>query len=168
MLIRPAKETDLPHIAALHLSNWRHDYRDQLPATLLGDPLDAKMGRAWASLPGQRSLVRVAEGRSGLLGFCLIHLDDPEGPLLESLHIAATARGQGVGRALMAHAARDLLAQGFEGMWLCVFADNGSARAVYARMGGREGAVRDVTVLGHPVRSVPVHWSDLSALAKPS
>ncbi len=166
MLIRPAAKHDLADIAALHMANWRQDYAGMVPDEALGQPVVAEMAARWSALAPSDKLVLVATTDAGaLMGFGCVLLQHPKGPLLDNLHVAASARGQGVGGRLMSEIARRLTALGCSSLWLKVLEDNRDTRAIYARLGGVEGTVEIDHLLGHPVRFVHVRWDDLSVLS---
>mgnify|MGYP001794475751 FL=1 len=164
MDVRPALPSDLPEIAALHRANWRRDFFDVLPPTALGDPLDAYMRRRWH--PHALDVARgfVARDTSGfLLGFAAMLDDGPDGcAYLENLHVSPTARGAGVGTALMSAVAVLSIPTP---LTLEVLTANAVARAVYRRWGGTESAEFMDKVLDVDVPAVVVSWRDTAALA---
>lgn len=164
MLIRPAEAGDLPALQALHLANWRRDYAGHLPDAYLGAPVAAFMAERWRALPEADDICHVAVQGTAVLGLARLRADHPAGPLLESLHVDATARGTGAGRALLASVAQRLRDAGHRRMWLEVLQGNGAARGFYQAMGGTEGWPFKDDVAGNPVVAVPVFWEDLPAL----
>ena len=163
MIIRPASQADLPAIAALHGENWRRDYGPLLPPDAVAQNLDAFMGRLWAI--DTPVLVRcvVAQCDAAVIGFALYDRDPQNGFHIASLHVDAACRGQGAGRALMAAMAAQA---GAGPIWLEVLMGNHAARAVYAHWGGVESAPFADTMLGAPVESCKVTWTDPAALAQ--
>ena len=100
MIIRPATPADLSQICALHIANWRDDYKGILPDNVLGQPLSEEMQGRWSRLPPPPAMVLIAEHAGTLLGFGLVFPDHTDGPLLESLHVTKDARGAGVVKAI--------------------------------------------------------------------
>ncbi|SLN35952.1 ribosomal-protein-alanine N-acetyltransferase [Falsiruegeria litorea R37] len=157
MKIRAATAHDLPAICDIHTRSWRIAYAGMLPDDFLGAPLEAWMADAWADVPTGEVLLLVAE-TSDIVGFACVRCDHPDGPLLDNLHVAQAAQGQGVGLALMQEAVKHLADMGKTGMWLEVLSGNISARRFYARLGGVEGSVFRDAVAGHPVPGHRVVW----------
>lgn len=159
--MRAMTSEDLPAIAALHLANWRDSYGGSLSAEFLGQPVADEIARRWSVLPRDPDIALVA---GEVDGFALVRTQDPDGPLLESLHVRQSARGGGLGRVLMAAVARQLIAAGYDNLWLEVFDANGAARAVYRRWGGIETPVFTDVIAGQNVQARKVRWHDLAPL----
>ena len=138
MTIRLATREDLPAIAALYLQNHRSAYRGLLSEDYLSGLSTDGCAEKWAaalSRAGER--VWAAQEGDSLLGFAA-GLPDAELPrtwYLESLHVAKTARGRGVGTALIRHAARAAAAEGCERMSVCIVRGNERAGDLYRRLG---------------------------------
>jgi ribosomal protein S18 acetylase RimI-like enzyme len=118
---------------------------------LVPEPL--AFARSWAfALSGQGFGLRVAEGPSGLTGFAFHSWQfnswtgGTDGSL-DTLFVAESARGAGLGRALT----EDLLTIGRQRGWLTVFwhvaADNAAAQALYARLAQPDGYLRYRVIL---------------------
>ena len=164
--IRLAEPSDFPSIGQLHALSWQSAYGENFsPERLYGD-LSRHLQRFWNQHQVRSTdIIMVAESTGEeprLLGFCAIWCRDA--PYLDNLHVNPADKGIGVGRALLAAAARELTARGHGSLWLSVFETNRSARAFYARMGGTEAGTFDEDVYGEPVRSMKVVWNDLSTL----
>lgn len=158
MDLRPALNSDLPDIARLHEANWRRDYAGFLAEVVLGKALTDDMTGLWSDgvLATRRAFV--ARNGDALLGFAAMLDEGPDGCVfLDNLHVAPTARAQGVGRALMS-AVAVLAVPG--ALSLEVLSDNTTARTIYRRWGGQETAEFDDDILGYPVRSLTVYWPD--------
>jgi GNAT superfamily N-acetyltransferase len=115
-----------------------------------GVTLDPKVtAQTWARLmdPASPVKARLAETPAGVLGFA-IHLHHPstwvatEDAYLEDLFVAAEARGQGLGRALI----DDLIALARSRAWARVYwhtkADNARARRLYDQYVATDGHIR--------------------------
>ena len=87
------------------------------------------------------------------------------GAYVDNLHVRTEAQGHGVGRRLMAAAARDVLDHGGETLWLTVIRENTQTRAFYRRIGGEEVAELEERLYGEAVATLKVRWVDLGALA---
>ena len=171
--IRPATTADRQAVAALHTANWQDAYRGLMPDAYLDGALAAEMQDAWAQkfrhmATVATSTVLVAERGGQLLGFIrLVANADPRwGHYIDNLHVSAEARGLGVGRALFRAGAAWAAERGGEaGLHLLVYADNGAARATYARWQGREvEAFLDDAPYGGKIPAMRVAWPSCAAV----
>ncbi len=163
--LRPAQSGDLPAIRDLQIASWQRAYRGMLGDDFLDSRVPAVLADRWAVLPGPEWLVLCAWGPDGLLGFVSVDRARAGGAYVDNLHVRAVAQGQGIGRRLMAAAARDVLDHGGETLWLTVIRENAPTRAFYRRIGGEEGADQDDCLYGEAIVSLPVRWGDLESLA---
>jgi ribosomal protein S18 acetylase RimI-like enzyme len=172
VMIRKATADDATAIAALHVASWREAYRDILHPEFLAGPIEAERHSAWrermaAPRPGQQVLV--AEECGAMVGFvCAFADDDPVwGTFVDNLHVAAAARGRGLGAALLRAAAGAAdRADGPSGIYLWVYEANTPARRFYERLGGSavETLIEELPGGGSAV-AVRMHWPDAAALA---
>lgn len=162
MKIEIATGADLPDIAALHGANWRREYAGLLPGHALCDRLGPYMARRWGAEALMGAEVLVSRRAGELAGFVALRPDHPDGCLIDNLHVAPVARGQGLGRALMRAAAERA---GDRPLWLLVFDGNHATRAIYRRWGGQEGAVFEDRILDEPIPARPVRWPSGRVLA---
>jgi GNAT superfamily N-acetyltransferase len=84
--------------------------------------------------------VTVAEEGAGdgeILG-ALAVVPEPDQLLIESLVVAPASQGQGVGKALLAHAEEGARAAGLRRVWLFTHSRMTENRAIYAHLGFRE------------------------------
>lgn len=90
---------------------------------------------ASAQTHGSRFTLAVLDGRD--CGYAGLSPDgsDPAVAWLDKLYVHADARGSGVGRALVVHAARQATALGADELWLRVNRDNAGSIAAYQRLG---------------------------------
>lgn len=134
----PIREFDLDRDYAAAVALWqasgpgvsvgRSDTPEELRKKLAHDP----------------DLALVAEDESGLVGTILGGFDGRRG-LVYHLAVAAGARGQGLGRALMAELEARLRAKGCRRCYLVVKRGNDDALNFYARLGW---SAMDVHLLG--------------------
>lgn len=99
----------------------------------------AGQGRIWPETEIAAMLARpVIQGvAQGDTGFALLQILPPEAEVM-TLAIDPTAQGRGLGAALLGACMRQAARAGAEVMFLEVAADNGPARALYARAGFTE------------------------------
>ena len=157
MILRQARDSDLPAIARLHADSWRRAYAGILPARFLDTEMPRRMAADWVPARLARQHVLVA-GAAGLAGFAAADIG-AEALYVDNLHIAEDRKGQGIGRQLMVAMANEALARGCARLWLTVLKENRPALAFYARLGGAVSAPFDDDVMGCPVRSVAVAWT---------
>lgn len=123
MRLRPARPADLPALLALE-------------SGFPGDRLSARQFRRHLANPRARLRVAVAEGR--VMGYALVLLRAGSGwARLYSIAVDPAARGQGLGRRLLADAERQARAAGRGGLRLEVRQDNAAAVALYEAAGYR-------------------------------
>ena len=84
--------------------------------------------------------------------------------MLDSLHVAADARGRGVGSAVLARLADELERRGFAGLTVAVVEQNARARALYERLGAVPVTTEPAPWAPRDVNEVHYRWDDLSGL----
>ena len=144
--IRPATPADAEAIARL---------ADELNADQ-GEPTglftpDLIRREAFRDHPEFRLLV--AERAGEVVGYALFHPTfatelGQRGFYLYDLAVTASARGQGIGRALVAGVARVAKEEGRGFLWWSTKAGNEAARAFYARLGAEEEESRSHALVG--------------------
>ena len=107
-----------------------------------------------------------ADGGEAVGFACLRRTAEPEGPLLDNLHVLPERKGEGIGRRLIAAAAEWLVAkEPGAALQLGVWKDNAQARAFYARLGGREVEERVLPAEGGGTApQIRVRWERASEL----
>ena len=121
--LRTARPDDLPGLLALE-------------ARFPGDRLSVRQFRHHLGNP--RARLRVLAGPGGLLGYhLLLTRAGSRQARLYSLVVDPAARGQGLGRRLLADAEAQARAAGCDGLRLEVRQDNAAANALYQRAGYR-------------------------------
>ncbi len=150
-----AEDADV--VAALHAASWKVSYRGIMADDYLDTHADADRQAYWqhAMATGRYPIVMLARESGVAAGFVAVH-NDPDDEAydftVEHLHVARGAKGRGIGKALLAAAAR--LAQGLGGSNIClwVFEDNVAAIAFYERLGGVTDAYGSDAMVGKPDR----------------
>lgn len=169
--IRPATVEDAHEIASLHVAVWREAYQGVMPQAYLQSLAAEARAGAWAERLADaddptRTLVAVRDGR--LVGFCTVgpsRLDAPEGyGELHTINIIVTAQHQGLGRRLMAEAARTLQALGYTGLTLSVLRDSPAGRMFYESLGGTLSGRHQDSFGDFELPAVEYRWADLSQL----
>lgn len=177
MIVRPATPADSNAIAALHADSWRTTYRHILAHDYLDHHVTEDRQDLWAArfvkFDRQKHHVAVAADPhgepSGIAGFVCVLLDEePEyGALLDNLHITPKRHREGIGRLLMADAARWIAAmQPDWSMHLWVYQANAKTVAFYRSFGGVEVDQRIiVTPAGNRATVLRFEWRDPIELA---
>ena len=140
--LRQAETDDIPTIASLHVASWNDHYRGILDDAEIDKRTVEYRIEAWGKTldrPGQ--LTYVAEANDGsMVGFAsaLVMPAAPDGfdCYLGLLYLAADAKGNGIGRALLRALAAELLVRRCKNMALRVLRANPS-RAFYEHLGAR-------------------------------
>ncbi|MGH3291056.1 MAG: GNAT family N-acetyltransferase [Trebonia sp.] len=164
-VIRAARVTDAPQIAAVHVRSWQAAYRGLLPQAYLDglDPAE-RVGR-W-----ERSLAEAGDGRNGvlvadasgtLLGFVGYSpsRDSDADPVrvgeIDAIYLLPSAWGKGAGRRLMDAALVQLAEAQFDQVTLWVLDSNARARRFY-ELGGWlvDGAQKIDENWGFPIAQV--------------
>jgi ribosomal-protein-alanine acetyltransferase len=121
--LRPARAADLPALLALEQA-------------FPGDRMSARQFRHHLASP--RALWRVADAGGKLVGYALVLLRrGSDRARLYSIAVDPAARGQGLGRRLLAAAEEDAGRAGCTAMTLEVREDNATANALYQAAGYR-------------------------------
>jgi ribosomal protein S18 acetylase RimI-like enzyme len=149
--LRRAREADARAIADVHVRTWQEAYRDILPADYLQALSVEARERYWETqlrvLPAERR-PWLAEAGQDVVGFVSIgpSRDDGAAPStaeIYALYVLPEWWARGVGRNLLLHGERDIIAHGYEEATLWVLTDNDRARAFYEAAGWHtDGAVR--------------------------
>lgn len=170
-IIVPAGPGDAAGLARVHVRSWGETYAGLLPEAYLARmsaPLYARRWRDQLTRARTGELVLAAEGIGGLIGYCAGAFEAETSPRAEifTLYLLREAQGFGLGRRLMATAARAFAAQGAERLQLWVLAGNMRARRFYAHLGGEAAAERAVRGWGGGLSEVRYDWCDIATLAK--
>ena len=177
MIVRTAMPDDHAAIATLHADSWRTTYRHILANDYLDHEVSEDRQDFWAArfVKFDAALHRVAVAApdphpgAAITGFVCVLLDEePEyGALLDNLHVAPDLHRRGIGRRLMADAARWIAAlQPDWSMHLWVYEANARSVVVYRSWGGREVDRRViVTPAGNRAAVLRFEWREPLALA---
>ncbi len=175
--LRRAAIPDAADIAAVHVACWRHAYAGLVPDHMLASLSVGARAATWARILAERAqgpgtTVHVACEAGRILGFVACggqrsaELRERFAGEVSAIYVLHQAQGQGVGRALMASAARDLLAGGMHAAALWVLRDNRPARRFYERLKGKLAAER-MDVRGDvSLAEVAYGWRALTVLAR--
>ena len=169
---RQARPSDAEAIASLHARSWRESYRGSFTDEFLDGDLTAERLRVWRERldrPSGDQIVQLALDGPSLVGFvCAYAAHDPQwGSFVDNLHVGRAAKRGGIGRSLMRQAGAWLALRHPDlGVYLWVLEANGSARAFYERLGGRNDGVSTMeTHGGAVVRSCRYTWPSAERLS---
>jgi ribosomal protein S18 acetylase RimI-like enzyme len=170
LTIRTAGTSDAAAIAMLHTASWREVYRGILPDAYLDHEIVEDRRRYWAEALAAPAvgLVLVACRGGAPSGFIAVTRGGEPGydAVIDSLHVAATWRGTGLGPRLMGQAVGILLAGGASSVCLRVFDANAAAIRFYRRLGGRVDGTGIDGFAGANMPDTRFGWRDLTALRK--
>lgn len=140
---RKAGPPDAAAVANLHAQSWRENYRGAFHDSFLDGDLPGERLGVWRERLGHPSgnqFVQLALADAELAGFvCAYGGYDPRwGSFIDNLHVAATFKGNGIGRGLMQEVGIWLAsAHPNQGVHLVVLEGNTPAMGFYERIGGR-------------------------------
>lgn len=165
------RTTDVEVVASLHTASWRSAYRGIMRDAFLDHDAPANRERHWrARLPmasaTQAGLIVVRGSRALGFAYLIADADPARGTLLDNLHVAPEARGDGIGRLLLSAVARAIDERGWPAaLHLWVFAANTGARRFYARHGASEVDRRLLAASdGGRYETICCRWGDASSL----
>ncbi len=171
-MIRPGRVDDAQAIARVHVDTWRTTYRGIVPDEFLANLDYARSAEKWAQLLGAtegKTRVFVAENECGeVVGFaCGGPIREPlpgyDGELY-AIYVLKAYQGRGIGRALVASVAGDLLGRGYRSLVIWVLRDNPS-RGFYEALGGRMIAEKTTEIGGTEQVEVGYGWPDLASVS---
>lgn len=163
--IRAATLADADAVAALHAASWRSAYRGILGDETLGPGLDEERRRHWRGMlaaAGADDIVLIVDG----LAFIAVWAkgDPGFGAYIDNLHVHPDRRGGGIGRRLLAEAARRVIRRGERQAYLWVFDANVRTVDLYRRLGGEVVERGFDTIDGRQVPHSRVVWRDVARL----
>lgn len=171
-VVFPAGPADAEDLARVHVAAWRQTYRGLLPEAYLARMSEAAHARRFARRllqPGPDDVTLAAADRWGLVGYAEAgpsRRGVPGEAEIQTLYLLRPAQGRGLGRQLLAEAARALAAHGARSLVISVLRDNQRARAFYERMGGVAEAARlEPGPGGGRFYEVAYWWSDIRDIA---
>ncbi|HUG46928.1 MAG TPA: GNAT family N-acetyltransferase [Candidatus Limnocylindria bacterium] len=141
--LRRAHQADAEQIARVHVLTWQSAYRELLPAPFLaGLSVEARRGH-WANQLAVLSAERtpwLAEADGEVVGFAHVgpSRDDDAGPTtgeVYAVYVLPDCWDRGLGRNLLQHGERDLLAHAYDEATLWVLDSNERARRFYEAAG---------------------------------
>jgi ribosomal protein S18 acetylase RimI-like enzyme len=141
---RYATADDAKAIAHLHARSWQQHYAGIWSEEYLKGPVVTDRLEVWQrrfDAPADNQQIIIAESDHTLVGFTCIFIndDDQYGTLLDNLHVSSAFHGKGIGRQLMAVAAKLANEQSqSSSLYLWVLEDNHAARSFYERLQGEK------------------------------
>lgn len=166
--LRRATEADAEALGAVHVRAWREAYAGMVPDAILAGLDPSRRARVWRDGLARGLAVQLAERNGAIVGFSSGGRQrDPSLPYPAEIHavyVLRCAQRLGIGRALMAGSAGDLLAAGHVSAMLWVLEANAPARRFYDALGGREIARREQQREGFHAVGIAYGWDDLSRL----
>ena len=159
LTVRPAVAGDLAAIMGIY--NWAVN---QTFATLDAEPLDHEEAEEWWHSHGSKSLLVVAEGEEGVIGWgrLLPWIRRGMSSTVEDLvYVDPLLQGHGVGKAILTRLIEEATNLGYRLMVAQVAADNQGGKALHEGLGFTE-----VGVLHEAAHKFNV-WIDITLMERP-
>lgn len=172
MRIRDALPDDADQVARILVDTWRHAYRHIFPVEFLAGLSYGQRGQRWRERlaeSGPRLFTLVAEADDGtLIGLVSGGIERDGMPGYDgeiyAIYVLPAHHRCGIGRQLLAAAARHLADDGYRAVLLWVLEENVRARAFYEALGGRPVGQKSVVIGETPVVEVAYGWEDVNSL----
>lgn len=163
LIVRPAKDTDIPAIARVHVDSWRTSYKGIVPDDYLDSLNYAERETGWRRNVETRHIL-VAE-RDGAIGGFISGCASREPGLgydgeITAIYLLQSQQRAGMGKALFNAMTAQLKSDGHKSMHLWVLADN-PARHFYAAQGGRKFTEKTITISGKPLLEHGYGWPQI-------
>ena len=166
--LRHATEAAAAALGQVHVQAWREAYAGVIPDAVLAALDPARRTAMWRDSLARGRVVHLAERHGTLVGFGAGRAQSdaslPYSGEIAAIYVLRCAQRFGIGRALMAALARDLLAQGHAGATLWVLEANNPARRFYEALGGTMVASREEERDGFRANGIAYGWPDLTVL----
>jgi ribosomal protein S18 acetylase RimI-like enzyme len=165
---RPLAIDDAAELAAMHLQALRETYAAQMPESFFAAVDLTALADTWRAAPSVGTDVTLALLDTAIVGF--VASGEGHGPALPQMgevydiYVLARAQRRGIGRRLMAHAAKALAARGLTAAGLWVVEDNAPARRFYEALQGRPFKTRVDSMAGRTLRGIAYGWEALAVL----
>lgn len=166
--LRRATEADAEALGTVHVQAWREAYAGMVPDEVLAGLDPAQRAGMWRSGLARGIAVQLAEQDGVTVGFSSGG-KQPDASLpysseIHAIYVLRHTQRLGIGRALMAATAGDLLAQGHVSAMLWVLEANTPARRFYSALGGWQVAKKEQQRDGFRAIGIAYAWDDLRRL----
>jgi ribosomal protein S18 acetylase RimI-like enzyme len=166
--LRRATKADAEALGVVHVQAWREAYAGMVPDAILAGLVPAQRAGMWRDGLARGMAVQLAEQDDVIVGFSAggkqRDASLPYSSEIYAIYVLRHAQRLGIGRALMAAIAGDLLAQGHVSTMLWVLEANTPARRFYGMLGAREIARREQQREGFRDIGIAYAWDDLKRL----
>jgi ribosomal protein S18 acetylase RimI-like enzyme len=166
--LRSATVADTEALGTVHVQAWREAYAGIVPDAILALLDPAQRAVMWRDVLARGAAVHIVEQDAAIVGFSASGQQRdaslPYSGEIRAIYVLQQAHRLGIGRALMAATAGDLLARGHVSAMLWVLEANTPARRFYASLGGWEIARREQQLQGFRAADIAYAWDDLKRL----
>lgn len=120
VVTRPATRGDVEEIADVHVDGWRTRLEPLATSGLTSEEYAQGIREAWASFDfedfrqGPKGVLLVAEVGGRLVGYVGAHFEEDGTPHVYSVFVRAAFQSRGIGQALLAALAEELVARGHD------------------------------------------------------
>lgn len=143
VVLRKPEASEAAAMAALHVRCWQESYALIMPPEILARHDLAARLRLWRPLLVDDDMIPIAAINGGIpIGLAIAgrkraaQIGEIDGQLT-ALYVATDWQGQGIGRSLLAQAARQWRERGGSSLLIEVLAENARARRFYEKLGAR-------------------------------
>jgi ribosomal protein S18 acetylase RimI-like enzyme len=146
-MVRPARHSDIPDLARVHVQSWLETYSGLLPMEVINSfTLEAREAQWKRTLASSSMVVFVAQSAGAVVGFCSLAWRETEAELF-TIYVLKSFQGLKLGQALWNAAIEAVKSKQVPSMVLWVLEGNPSC-GFYDHLGGRlEG--RKVEMVNH-------------------
>jgi ribosomal protein S18 acetylase RimI-like enzyme len=170
--IRKAEMQDAASLGMIQVTSWRSALRNIASDNYL-DHMVSPEGQAedWKEiLADAEQVVLIAEVENTAVGYAWAHREEDEAidwdAELISLHLLPEYKRQGIGRKLLAAAAKQLKEHGCTSIYLWVLEENHPARKFYEVLGGELSGDQSIELGDSKLMEVAYGWKDIGQLER--
>ncbi|MSP52517.1 MAG: N-acetyltransferase [Alphaproteobacteria bacterium] len=168
--VRRADFNDAGAIGRVHIESWRSSYRGILPGEYLDGMSDVRHAAMWSDVlnkqPANRATFVADSNSEGIVGFadCAPERSGiAQAGEITAIYLLPAWQRKGLGRGLVANAARHLAAHEFEHLVIRALREN-PWRKFYETIGGTLAGERDIKFAGENLKEVNYVWNDIAEI----
>lgn len=169
VIIRTGKLGDEEQLARVHVQSWQETYKGIVPQNYLdqlSSELEERIDNWKKTLTSSKRWVWVAEGRQGVVGFCIF--GPPRDPSKEgyaelgAIYLLASEKGKGIGFSLLSAGFNQMKNLGYKRAYCWVLENNPTIK-FYERSGASfSNQVKEDEIGGKVFNELAYVWNDLN------
>jgi GNAT superfamily N-acetyltransferase len=165
-IIRPARKDDAGDIGRIHVASWRAVYQEILPPSFLVQMQAEQIARTVRPyLTAPWNVYLVAESEQGVVGYAAAGPARDRDPVYQAeiheLYLLPEVQRQGLGRELLAQAARMLYQSGYVALQTWALTRNPNRR-FYEKCGGLFLRNKPIVFAGRTLQAAGYGWIDIT------